>query len=167
MKRPCSLVPEWLEARREHRLEVPLRRQLSRHLDACDSCRQWEAETEPLEIFAPLAEGPLPAGVSNYILGGIRVEEERPAHWWSGPSLWPALASMAAAAALLFAWAIGGTRGSEERPGMWLEAHAMEGAVTTVEDISSETAEVFALSLPQSAGGRAEVILIVDRSIDL
>lgn len=168
MSRPCRQVPEWLEQSREGKLSVPLRRSLSRHLQDCALCRDFEVETEPLTLFAGLTRGPLPDGVGNYILGGLRVEEERrQSSWWSGPSLWPAMASLAAAAALIMFWAIGGTRVTVEQPGPWLEAHAMNDALSTVEDISSETAEVFALSLPAAAGGSTEVILIVDRSIDL
>jgi len=168
MNAGCREVVDWLELAREGRLASSLQARLRDHLNSCPGCRQEERDTEPLGIFADLTRGELPAGVENYILGGLRVEEDRPeAVVWSSASIWPALASLAAAAALVVVWATSG--GAAVTPGtdVWLEAHAMDDAVATVEDIRSPTAEVLALSLPEPAGGRTEVILIVDGSIDL
>jgi len=166
MSRFCQQVPGWLEERRDGVLDSRLALRLQEHLQTCASCRQEEEDGGPLPLFAGLTTAPLPPGVGSYILGGLRVEEERrhPAERTAG-NLWPAVASLAAAAALVMVWALGGSRAPA--PELWLEAHAMNDVVATVEDIDSPTAEVFAFSLPQPAGGRTEVILIVDRSIDL
>jgi hypothetical protein len=172
--RSCASVPEWLEDRRQERLAAADGQRLDGHLAGCGPCRRLAEETAPLPLFAGLTEGPMPAGVEEYILGGVHVEEQHPRRpgllpvAWRAP--WPALASLAAAAALVLVWA-GGARRPAPAPvpplEAWLPAHAMNDAVATVEDIRSETAEVLAFSLPEGAGGRTEVILIVDRSIDL
>ena len=168
MSADCREALGWLDSAREDRLAANLRGRLQEHLSGCSGCRQEQIDTAPLPLFANLTSGPLPAGVENYILGGLRVEEERPEPVvWSAASIWPALASMAAAAALVVVWATSGHQGVTPAADIWLEAHAMDEAVATVEDIRSATAEVLALSLPEPAGGRTEVILIVDGSMDL
>lgn len=168
MSRSCEGVPGWLEERREGVLSSQRQHGLLAHLRVCASCRQEEENGRPLPLFAGLTTAPLPPGVESYILGGLRVEEERghPAMPAAG-SLWPAVASLAAAAALVMVWALGASQGPGQQPELFLEAHAMNDAVITVEDIDSPTAEVFAFSLAEPEGGRTEVIFIVDRSIDL
>jgi hypothetical protein len=168
MKHFCHEVPRLLQERQEALLQDDQDLRLRAHLESCAPCRQEEADSGPLPLFSGLTTAPLPPGVQSYILGGLRVEEERsvPASAAAG-SLWPAVASLAAAAALVMVWAVGGGEDPAVAPAPWLEAHAMNGVVTTVEDIDSPTAEVFAFSLPEPTGGRTEVIMIVDRSIDL
>lgn len=168
MSRFCQKVPGWLEEQREGALSSQRGRRLQQHLVDCVACRREKDDGAPLPLFAGLTTAPLPPGVESYILGGLRVEEERgsPALQTAG-NLWPAVASLAAAAALVMVWAVGGSRAPVAVSGPLLEAHAMNDVVSTLENIDSPTAEIFAFSLPEPAGGRTEVILIVDRSIDL
>lgn len=164
----CRGALDLLQLARQEPLAPHRDAYLQAHLEACQACRQEQQDTEPLELFAGLTRGGLPAGVENYILGGLRVEEERPAgSVWSAATLWPALASLAAAAALVMVWAVSGADSSAPGIDPWIEAHAMNDVVATVEDIRSPTAEILALSLPEPSGRRTQVILIVDRSMDL
>ncbi len=177
---PCwPRTADLLLAREERRLGPDGAAWLERHLATCGPCRQEAAQGEPLALFAPLAgERPLPAGAEAFILGGLRVaQEERqvPARRWRPEPL--AAAASLAAAALVLLWAAAGvwTGPEPQAPAAlqraWAEAplppHVMNNAVATVEDIRSSTAEVLAFSFPGGASGNTEVILIVDRSIDL
>ena len=168
MNSDCRRAMDRLELSRQERLAQHLLARLQDHLGDCPACRQEQQDTEPLDLFAGLTRGGLPAGVENYILGGLRVEEERRDDGvWSAASIWPALASLAAAAALVVVWALSGADPVAPATDLWLEAHAMNDVVATVEDIRSPTAEILALSLPGPSGGRTEIILIVDGSMDL
>lgn len=168
MSSDCHRAMDRLELSRQERLSPALLAQLQDHLGDCPACRQEQQDTEPLNLFAGLTRGGLPAGVANYVLGGLRVEEERRDDGaWSAASIWPALASLAAAAALIMVWAISGSESVAPGDDLWLEAHAMNDVVATVEDIRSPTAEILALTLPEPSGRRTEVILIVDGSMDL
>ena len=168
MNSDCRRAMDRLELSRQERLAPHLLARLQDHLGVCPACRQEQQDTEPLDLFAGLTRGGLPAGVENYILGGLRVEEERRNDGvWSVASIWPALASLAAAAALVVVWALSGANPVAPGTDLWLEAHAMNDVVATVEDIRSPTAEILALSLPEPSGGRTEIILIVDGSMDL
>ena len=178
----CRETPALLERRREGRLRVEQARRLAAHLAICGTCRDEEATTEPLQLFAGLTGAPLPAGVENDILGGIRaagpvVRRRRSvlARWLPPVASWepvPILASLLLVGVLLVTWAVRG--GTGLAPGgagatpveLFLEAHAMTNGVVAVEDIRSPTAEVFTFSLDGEMGP-TEVILIVDRSIDL
>jgi hypothetical protein len=158
--------------------------ELERHLQSCPGCAREAASTEPLTLFAKLTAQPLPPGTASYILGGLRAEEHRRARrrWRPGsfllPEPVPMLVSLLALAALVVFWAFqGGPSPGEAGPDALLRSsldrfeprlapHAMTTAVETVEDIRSTTAEILAFSMPGESGS-TEVILIVDRSIDL
>ncbi|MFQ5670759.1 MAG: hypothetical protein ACE5HD_09620 [Acidobacteriota bacterium] len=136
-------------------------------------------DAEALALFKGLTDGPLPPGVAQYILGGLRVEQaRRPRRWeswrqavWAAEAL-PVLVSLTLAVVLVVFWAFQGGRGagvsSNGLPEAWeaIPAWAMNDAVATVEDIRSPTAEILAFSVPGKAGS-TEVIFIVDRSMDL
>lgn len=176
----CQETPVLLEGRREKTLPETAARLLKTHLDMCRDCRRLAVETEPLILFRELLQQPLPPGVDQYILGGLRLEEgrrrTRPLFrpGWR-PQPWSLAAASLLAAALLILWAFpagwGGPPAAHQQAFLdeWeplLLPHAMRDVVATVEDIRSPTAEVFAFSLSGETVS-TEVILIVDRSIDL
>jgi hypothetical protein len=180
----CARTAGLVERRREDRLSSGERADLETHLADCPACRHEAALTEPLALFSELTRRPLPPVTASYILGGLRVEEHRraPRRWRLGafliPEPLPMLVSLLALAALVVFWAFQGgparvgpgpdamLRSSLDRFEPGLAPHAMTTAVETVEDIRSTTAEIFAFSMPGESGP-TEVILIVDRSIDL
>jgi hypothetical protein len=180
----CGRTAGLLERRREDRLASGELADLETHLAGCAACRREAALTEPLSLFSDLTGQTLPPVTASYILGGIRVEEHRRAsrRWGLGalllPEPLPMLVSLVALAALVVFWALAGGPdpagpgpAGRLRSGLGgfepgLAPHAMTTAVETVEDIRSATAEVFAFSMP-GEDGPTEVILIVDRSIDL
>ena len=178
----CRSTPVLLEERRDGRLGAARDRALTEHLAVCESCRDEAAATEPLPLFAALTSAPLPVDVEAYVLGGIRAVEARAdrrrpllARWWPQGVWWepvPMLASLLLVGVLLVIWAVRGG-GGEAAPGngagpmeLRLEAHAMNNGLAALEDIRSPTAEVFTFSLAGETGP-TEVIMIVDRSMDL
>lgn len=175
--RECRQTPELLEERREKVLSPALGRRLDAHLAHCRFCRLEEAASAPLPVFRSLASGPLPAGVENYILGGLRATGSRPSRSRFSPFRWvrrwepvPMAASLILAGVLLLVWALRGGTGPPVPAGPAsfdsLPAHAMTNGIVALEDIRSSTAEVFTFSL-QDETGPTEVILIVDQSIEL
>jgi hypothetical protein len=180
----CALTAGLAERRRENCLSPGELVDLETHLAGCPACRREAALTEPLSLFSDLTRQPLPPVTASYILGGLRVEEHRRSHRRPRPGSFfipepiPMLVSLVALAALVVFWAYAGGRAPVgtgpdallrsrlDRFDPGLAPHAMTTAVETVEDIRSTTAEVFAFSMPGESGS-TEVILIVDRSIDL
>ena len=169
----CRSTAKRLEKRRESRLSAAAAADLDGHLAECRECREDAAATEPLALFKGLVHGPAPEHVRSFILGGFRaVETESPRRRSLG-DLWslvlwepaPALAALLLVGVLLLAWA-GGSMTPAPVAEPWLREGSMTNAVAAVEEIRSPTAEVFAFSLDDAAGP-TEVILIVDRSIDL
>ena len=180
----CARTAGLVERRRGDRLSPGDLADLETHLAGCPGCRREAALTEPLSLFSELTRQPLPPVTASYILGGLRVEEHRRSRRLPRlgsfliPEPLPMLVSLVALAALVVFWAFAGGP-DPVGPGpdalRWssldpfepgLAPHAMTTAVETVEDIRSTTAEIFAFSMPGESGS-TEVILIVDRSIDL
>jgi anti-sigma factor RsiW len=170
MRRDCRRTPDLLERRREGRLGARDESALTAHLATCPACRDEAAEGAPLPLFAGLTSAPLPAALAADILRAVRVGMDdavapSPRPWgWLRPA--PALAPLALAAGLVLLWAFGGGPAPLPAAEPPLAAHAMSNTVGTVEDIRSDTANVYAFSVT-GPGGPTEVILIVDRSIDL
>jgi hypothetical protein len=179
----CPGIAAQVDRRREGELAPAEQARLETHLAACSTCREEAALTEPLRLFTDLVRRPLPPGTEHYILGGLRVAQHRrrPAWHWLPAAIaepLPVFVSLLAVAVLLVVWAFQGGRlpapgvreplpwAALERMDPALPPYAMTNAVETVEDIQSTTAEILAFSLPGDTGP-TEVILIVDRSIDL
>ena len=73
----CALTAGLVERRREDRLNPGELVDLETHLAGCPDCRREADLTEPLSLFSDLTRQPLPPVTASYILGGLRVEEDR------------------------------------------------------------------------------------------